>query len=140
MKRAFVLINCDIGSEESVIGELKHLDNISEVQGTFGAYDIVAKVESVKPETLQQTITDHIRKLEHIRSTLTLTEVEESDTETKMAELIPDVIPEEKKPKEQPREQNYQDDDDDDEDEDGFSATKKRRYKDVYKRRYRDNV
>ncbi len=60
MKRAFVLINCDIGSEESVIGELKHLENISEVQGTFGAYDIVAKIETEKYEIDNEAVADKL--------------------------------------------------------------------------------
>jgi len=44
---AYVLINCDLGfKEEDIISQLKTIDEVKEVQGTFGAYDIVAKVES----------------------------------------------------------------------------------------------
>ena len=46
MATAYVLINCELGSEESIIQELKNLDNVIEVHGTFGAYDILAKIES----------------------------------------------------------------------------------------------
>ena len=41
---AYVLINCDLGSEESVISELKSIEGVTEVHGIFGAYDILAKV------------------------------------------------------------------------------------------------
>ena len=44
MAQAFVLINCELGSEEHIISELKTFDDIEEVHGTFGAYDIIAKV------------------------------------------------------------------------------------------------
>ena len=72
MATAYVLINCDLGSEEAVISELKLIDGIIEVHGTFGAYDILAKVESSLVENLRETITWKIRKIARIRSTLTL--------------------------------------------------------------------
>ena len=43
MAEAYILINCEIGSEEDVITALKSIDGIKEVHGTFGAYDILAK-------------------------------------------------------------------------------------------------
>ena len=45
MSTAYVLINCDLGSEEFVISELKSIEGVVEVHGTFGAYDILAKVD-----------------------------------------------------------------------------------------------
>jgi len=72
MAIAYVLINCDLGHEEQIIEELKHLSDVKEVNGTFGAYDILVKVESVEPETLREIITWKIRKLDNVRSTLTL--------------------------------------------------------------------
>ena len=72
MAIAYVLINCELGSEESVIYELKSIEDVIEVHGTFGAYDILAKVESDQVETLRDTITWKIRKIPKIRSTLTL--------------------------------------------------------------------
>ena len=76
MSEAYVLINCDLGSEESVIEELKHVNSVKEVHGTFGAYDIVAKVASEKPEALREAITWQIRKINNVRSTLTLMGIE----------------------------------------------------------------
>ena len=76
MATAYVLINCELGSEESIIQELKNLDGVMEVHGTFGAYDILAKIESSTVEMLRETITWKIRKIEKIRSTLTLMGIE----------------------------------------------------------------
>jgi len=73
---AYVLINCDLGSEESVISELKSIEGVAEVHGIFGAYDILAKVTSKQVETLRETITWKIRKIPKIRSTLTLMGIE----------------------------------------------------------------
>ncbi len=76
MAAAYVLINCELGSEESVISELKSIEGVVEVHGTFGAYDILAKVESSQVEALRETITWKIRKIPKIRSTLTLMGIE----------------------------------------------------------------
>ena len=46
MAQAFVLINCELGSEEEIILELKTLPDVKQVQGTFGAYDIIAMISS----------------------------------------------------------------------------------------------
>ena len=76
MAIAYVLINCELGSEESIIRQLKNIDDVSEVHGTFGAYDILAKIESLTIETLRDIITWKIRKIDQIRSTLTLMGIE----------------------------------------------------------------
>jgi len=73
---AYILINCELGSEESIIQELKNLDGGIEVHGTFGAYDILAKIESPTVDVLRETITWKIRKIDQIRSTLTLKGIE----------------------------------------------------------------
>ena len=76
MAEAYILINCEIGAEEQVITALKTIDGIKEVHGTFGAYDILAKIESPQVEDLRETITWKIRKIDKIRSTLTLMGIE----------------------------------------------------------------
>ena len=76
MATAYVLINCELGSEESIIQELKNLDGVIEVHGTFGAYDILAKIESTTVDVLREVITWKIRKIDQIRSTLTLMGIE----------------------------------------------------------------
>ncbi len=79
MEIAFVLISCDLGFEEAVIEDLKHIDSVKEVHGTFGAYDIIAKVENQDKEKLRETIIWNIRKLEHVRSTLSLMTIPEQN-------------------------------------------------------------
>ncbi len=76
MATAYFLINFELGSEEGIIQQLKGLDGVKEVHGTFGAYDILAKIESDTVEKLRETITWKIRKIEKIRSTLTLMGIE----------------------------------------------------------------
>jgi len=75
MENAYVLINCEVGYEKPIIKELKQLDNVSDVTGTFGPYDIIVKVKE-KPKTLSE-IVEQIRQIQHITSTLTLPDIEE---------------------------------------------------------------
>jgi len=79
LTRAYVLINCDLGSEKTVISSLKTVDNVTEVHGTLGLYDIIAKVESDSEEKIQKTVTNVIRKMPKIHSTVTLTRAESEE-------------------------------------------------------------
>jgi len=76
MATAYVLINCDLGYEGEIIDEIKQLEDVKEANGVFGAYDILAKVESANVENLRDTIAWKIRKLNRVRSTLTLMGIE----------------------------------------------------------------
>ena len=76
MAKAYVLINCDLGSEDDIIRDIRKLEYVKDATGTIGAYDIVARVEADTPEQLREAITWKIRKMNKIRSTLTLMEVE----------------------------------------------------------------
>ncbi len=79
METAYVLVNCDLGSEETIIEDLKHIDSVREVHGTFGAYDIIAKIENSERDKLREIITWNIRQLEPVRSTLTLMGIQGQD-------------------------------------------------------------
>ncbi|WP_100183536.1 Lrp/AsnC ligand binding domain-containing protein [Candidatus Nitrosotenuis aquarius] len=72
MSYAYVLINCDLGSEERVLSELKSIKKIKETHGVFGAYDIVAKVEAPSDSMIKEVVTGKIRSIDRVRSTLTL--------------------------------------------------------------------
>jgi len=116
MQKAFVLINCDLGSEATLIKELNQLDAVKEAHGILGPYDIVTTIETDNQDKIRKTISDHIRKLEHIRSTITLMRIEDLEEPKPMSEIIPDIIPEEKKPLEPPDEVNEEEYDEDEED------------------------
>ena len=75
MAKAYVLIYSDLGSEDKIISDLRKLEHIKDAVGTFGAYDMVAKVEAETSEQLRETVTWKIRKMDKVRSTLTLMEV-----------------------------------------------------------------
>ena len=72
MAIANVLINADVGKENDVLKELKTLPSVKEVYFLFGVYDIVAKVESGDVRELKEVVVTKIRRLEYVRSTLTM--------------------------------------------------------------------
>ena len=72
MSKAFVLINCELGSESQVISDLKTIDCVKSIHGVFGAYDILITSECNQLEELRQLIMGKIRKINNIRSTITL--------------------------------------------------------------------
>jgi len=76
MPVAFVLINAEIGSEDDVLKELKKIPNVKEAYVVYGVYDIVGKVEAETMDKLKEIITWKIRRLEKVRSTLTMIVVE----------------------------------------------------------------
>ncbi len=69
---AYLLIKSDLGAEEKVKEQLEQIDQVSKVERTFGAYDMVVKMESENIEKIRETIAWNIKKIDKIRSTLTL--------------------------------------------------------------------
>lgn len=61
MAKAYVLMSCKMGSEKAVISELKSIENVKEVHGTLGLYDIIAKLEADSDEKLSKPL---LKKLE----------------------------------------------------------------------------
>ena len=76
MATAFVLINTEMGSESEVLDELKKIDAVKESYMTYGVYDVVAKVSADTMETLKEIVTWKVRKLDKVRSTLTMIVIE----------------------------------------------------------------
>jgi DNA-binding Lrp family transcriptional regulator len=69
---AYVLINYEIGAEQNILNKLKNVPGVVEVSEVNGVYDIVVKIASDTLESLKNTITQHVRAIDTVRSTLTL--------------------------------------------------------------------
>ncbi|MGD1835814.1 MAG: Lrp/AsnC family transcriptional regulator [Nitrososphaeraceae archaeon] len=76
MPTAYVLINCDLGSEENIVAELKKLPEADEVYGVFGVYDIIVKIRADTTDKLREVITWNVRRIDKVRSTLTMMVIE----------------------------------------------------------------
>lgn len=84
MPTAYVLLNSDLGSDETIITKVKEIldneENIKyEIQGVYGVYDIVLKISSENTENLRSVITNKVRKIDKVQSTLTMMVIEEQE-------------------------------------------------------------
>jgi DNA-binding Lrp family transcriptional regulator len=73
MRRAFVLANTDLGSEDQVQSELKKIEGIVGVYQVYGVFDVMIEVAAESDQKLKEIIFSRIRVIDHVRSTLTLT-------------------------------------------------------------------
>jgi len=72
-------MSCALGSEKEIIATVKKIEGIKEVHGTLGMYDIVAQIEAENEEKIREIITETIRKMPKISSTMTLTRSESEE-------------------------------------------------------------
>lgn len=71
MSKAFVFLNCDIGSEESIVVQMKKILGVSQASGVSGIYDIVAEVDADSDNGIAG-IVKNLRSIDSIRSCLTM--------------------------------------------------------------------
>jgi len=81
---AYVLINSDLGTDESIISKIKEVlkdekDVEFTTQGVYGIYDIVLKISSDDTDILRNIITYKIRKINKVQSTLTMMVTEQQE-------------------------------------------------------------
>ena len=84
MPIAYVLINSDLGTDVSIIAKIKEIltDNNDvqyEIQGVYGVFDIILKLSSTDSDILRSIITNKIRKINSIQSTLTMVVIEKKE-------------------------------------------------------------
>ncbi|HIH89385.1 TPA: Lrp/AsnC family transcriptional regulator [Candidatus Bathyarchaeota archaeon] len=70
MNTAFVLINAEMGAD--LAKGLKAIPEVKEFFGVYGVYDYVVRLEAATMEQLKDAITNKIRRMENVRSTLTM--------------------------------------------------------------------
>ena len=85
MPTTYILLNSDLGSDVEIIKKIKEIldkegKSVSyEVQGVYGVYDIVVKISSDSMDHLRNIITNKIRKIDKVYSTLTMMVIEEQE-------------------------------------------------------------
>jgi len=72
MTKAYVLLVCEPGSDDYVISQLKSVNSVKDAHGTFGTYDVIARLEDPNEERLRNDITKQVRRMQKVRATLTL--------------------------------------------------------------------
>ncbi|NDB32663.1 MAG: Lrp/AsnC family transcriptional regulator [Nitrososphaeria archaeon] len=72
MEVGFVLLNCDLGAEEYLLEEIKQIPEVHQAYLTFGAYDIIIEIHAKSQEDFDKTVSNKIRRLSRVMSTMTL--------------------------------------------------------------------
>ena len=84
MPTTYILINSDLGSDMEIIQKIKKILDVEaaikyEVQGVYGVYDIIVKITADSMDLLRSIITNKIRKIDKVYSTLTMMVIEEQE-------------------------------------------------------------
>ncbi len=67
-----MLISCEIGEEQSLSTQLQKIPEVKNCLITYGSYDVVAEFVTDTTVQMNEIITNKIRKLQKIKSTITL--------------------------------------------------------------------
>ena len=72
MEKAYILIGCELGAENDIVAKILRLDKVKDARVVYGDYDIVVEVETETESQMDNLITNKIRKIGRVRSTMTL--------------------------------------------------------------------
>ena len=72
VRRAYVMINSEVGAEGGVLEEVRGIPEVKEAHGIHGAYDVIALVEAETIKGINEVIHSKIRSIDKVRSTLSL--------------------------------------------------------------------
>ena len=72
MEKTYVLIGCELGAENEIVSKLLEMDKVKDARIVYGDYDIVVEAETETEAQMDNLITKKIRKLDKVRSTMTL--------------------------------------------------------------------
>ena len=71
MAEAIVMVNVDIGKEDEVFNKLLELPEVKEIYMVYGVYDLVVILETENMDAMRTLITQKIRKIPGVKSTIT---------------------------------------------------------------------
>ena len=70
--KAYVLLNTELGKEPEVAEAIKGAKEIKSVHSLYGIYDIIVEVEADTMDRVKEVVFNRIRRLENVKSTITL--------------------------------------------------------------------
>lgn len=79
MTTAYVLINAETGTDIDVLKSLRKVEGVTEACLVFGVYDLILKVTAESMNELKEILKFSIRRIDNVRSTLTLIVIEEAN-------------------------------------------------------------
>ena len=84
MPISYVLINSNLGTDVEIITKIKEIMGKQnevqlEIQGVYGVYDIILKLTADDTTKLRSIVTNEIRKIDNVQSTLTMMVIEQQE-------------------------------------------------------------
>ena len=70
--KAYVLMNTELGEEAATVRALSEMEGIKRVYALYGIYDVIAEVEAESMDKIKELVFTKIRRLENVRTTITL--------------------------------------------------------------------
>lgn len=70
--KAYVLLNTELGKEAEVIKALKEVKEIRAVYSLYGIYDVLVELDAKTMDSVKEVVFNHIRRLDNVKSTITL--------------------------------------------------------------------
>ncbi|HKX81947.1 MAG TPA: Lrp/AsnC family transcriptional regulator [Nitrososphaera sp.] len=80
MSKAFVFLNCDLGTERNVVDEMKSITGVSHAMNVSGIYDIVAELDSDTEDGISK-IVRRMRLISNIKSSITMVVAEKNSVQ-----------------------------------------------------------
>jgi len=77
LETAYVLVKSKVAHEMEVMSEILKIDDVKEVKGTFGIYDIFVTINAPSSKKIEEIITKKIRLIRNVISTTTLSVIPE---------------------------------------------------------------
>lgn len=72
LEQAYVFINTEVGAESDVKKEIETNPEVKRVDLVYGLYDLVVLLEAQSQDELKAVISEKIRKIAKVTSTLTM--------------------------------------------------------------------
>lgn len=70
--KAYVLLNAELGQEASIIDALQGVKEITSIHSLYGIYDLIIEMEADSMDRVKEVVFNNVRRLEHVKSTITL--------------------------------------------------------------------
>jgi DNA-binding Lrp family transcriptional regulator len=70
--KAYVLLNAELGQEASIIDALQGVKEIKNIYSLYGIYDLIIEMEADSMDKVKEVVFNNVRRLEHVKSTITL--------------------------------------------------------------------
>jgi DNA-binding Lrp family transcriptional regulator len=70
--KAYVLLNSELGQESKIIEALEDVEEITNIFSLYGIYDLIIEMEAESMDRVKEVVFNRVRRLENVKSTITL--------------------------------------------------------------------